>query len=89
MRSVVMPKGAACALHLTPEYEEGKDAEPRSVNPYDFWDEYEKHYAFDIGNQTPFEYRQKWLQKQIEAANEEIETWSDVKKQVMLRPDLD
>ena len=44
-------KGRACALHLTPEYEEGKNAIYRSPNPYDFWDEYEKHYAWDIGNQ--------------------------------------
>jgi hypothetical protein len=45
-------KGRACALHLTPEYEEGARAKPRSQNPYDFWDEYEKHYAWDIGNQA-------------------------------------
>ena len=44
-------KGAACALHLTPEYDEGRQAAPRSQNPYDFFDEYEKHYAWDIGNQ--------------------------------------
>ncbi len=45
-------KGKACALHLTPEYDEGKLALPRSQNPYDFFDEYEKHYAWDIGNQA-------------------------------------
>ncbi len=39
------------ALHLTPEYLEGKNSESRE-NPYDFWDEYEKHYAFDIGRQA-------------------------------------
>ena len=44
-------KGRACALHLTPEYEEGRLEPPRSTNPYDFFDEYEKHYAWDIGNQ--------------------------------------
>lgn len=39
------------ALHLTKEYREGQVAKPRSNNPYDFFDEYEKHYAWDIGNQ--------------------------------------
>lgn len=44
-------KGRACALHLTEEYKEGQRALPRSNNPYDFFDNYEKHYAWDIGNQ--------------------------------------
>jgi hypothetical protein len=51
-------KGRAMALHLTPEYEEGKRSwHPDNgggicTNPYDFWDEYEKHYAWDIGRQA-------------------------------------
>ncbi len=44
-------KGKACALHLTPEFLESSNAPPRSQNPYDFWDKYTKHYAWDIGNQ--------------------------------------
>jgi len=44
-------KGRACALHLTPEYKAGQLALPRATNPFDFFDEYEKHYAWDIGNQ--------------------------------------
>ncbi len=47
----LVPKGKACALHLTKEYEEGLLATKRADNPYSFFDEYEKHYAFDIGNQ--------------------------------------
>lgn len=47
----LLPKGKACALHLTIEYVEGRNAEPRSQNPYDFFDDFEKHYAWDIGNQ--------------------------------------
>ena len=45
-------KGRACALHLTYEYRLGREAMPRERNPFDFWDEYEKHYAWDIGNQS-------------------------------------
>jgi hypothetical protein len=44
-------KGTAMACHLMPEYEEGRIAPIRSTNPYDFWNEYVKHYAWDIGNQ--------------------------------------
>ena len=51
MRTFCVPKGDACALHLTREYREGQVANPHSRNPYDFFDEYEKHYAFCIGNQ--------------------------------------
>jgi len=51
MKHPLMPKGSACALHLTNEFKEGQQAEPRTINPYDFFDEYTKHYAFDIGNQ--------------------------------------
>jgi len=47
-----VPKGQACALHYTVEYVEGRQATKRSKNPYDFWNEYTKHYAWDIGNQT-------------------------------------
>jgi len=52
MKHPLIPKGKAQALHLTAEYEEGRLAEPRSQNPYDFFDEYEYHYAWDIGNQN-------------------------------------
>lgn len=51
MFTFVIPKGRACALHLAPEFTEGTEASKRDNNPYDFWDEYEKHYAWDIGNQ--------------------------------------
>jgi len=41
------------ALHLTPEFDEGMEARAEGKlnrdNPYDFWDEYEKCYAWDIG----------------------------------------
>jgi len=40
------------ALHLTPEYDEGKDSKINDKNPYSFFDEYEKHYAWDIGSQN-------------------------------------
>lgn len=49
-----MPKGRACRLDLTPEYEEGRLSNKEDVNPYDFfgdWAEYERHYAWDIGRQ--------------------------------------
>ena len=90
-------KGRACALHLTKEYEEGKNTEPGSINPYDFFDEYEKHYAFCIGQQKTWKhnsfkkelFENDWLKKQIIAANEEILGWSEIKKAAMLRPDLD
>lgn len=39
------------ALHLTPEYKEGLLSPKRDDNPYNFFDDYEKHYAWDIGNQ--------------------------------------
>ena len=51
MRTALVCKGSAMALHLTSEYEEGKAAKT-NINPYDFWDEYTKHYAWDIGRQT-------------------------------------
>jgi hypothetical protein len=54
MKHPVMPKGRACRLDLTPEYEEGRLSNKEDVNPYDFfgdWDEYERHYAWDIGSQ--------------------------------------
>ena len=51
MRHPAIPKGRAMALHLTKEYKEGLLAPKRTDNPYNFFDEYEKHYAWDIGNQ--------------------------------------
>jgi hypothetical protein len=47
----VLCKGRACAMYLSPEYTEGMKAPRRSKNPYDFFDAYEQHYAWDIGNQ--------------------------------------
>ena len=82
-------KGSACALHLTPEYVEGRASLSRSENPYNFWDEYTKHYAWDIGNQEQLFIEPTWISLQIKKANEEISTWSDAKKLAMLRPDLD
>lgn len=43
-------KGRACALHLTKEYVEGFQAKT-DKNPYDFFDQYEEHYAWCIGYQ--------------------------------------
>ena len=49
------PKGKAMALHLTREYADGNIAgftgEPND-NPYDFFDNYEEYYAWDIGWQS-------------------------------------
>lgn len=49
----MVPKGRAMALHLSPEYQEGvkahSDGLPNSKNPYDFWQQYDEHYAWDIG----------------------------------------
>jgi len=47
----LIPKGRAMALNLTPEYDEGTASNKNDKNPYDFFDEYEKHYAWDIGSQ--------------------------------------
>jgi hypothetical protein len=48
-----IPKGRACGLNLSPEYQEGYKARVEGVlnsaNPYDFFDEYEKSYAWDMG----------------------------------------
>ena len=38
-------------LNTTSEYREGQLSKTDD-NPYDFWDEYEKHYAWDIGRQN-------------------------------------
>lgn len=50
------PKGAAMALHLTPEYEDGnqayRDGKKNNENPFDFFDDYAKCYAWDIGWQN-------------------------------------
>ena len=49
-----IPKGRACGLNLSPEYAEGQLAGQIGApykNPYDYWDEYTKHYAWDIGYQ--------------------------------------
>lgn len=52
MFSPAMPKGDACALHLTKEYKEGywyaRTGGPND-NPYDFWDSYNENYAWVIG----------------------------------------
>jgi len=41
------------ALHLSPEYDEGVTAGKQGItkNPYDFWNQYTQHYAWDIGQQ--------------------------------------
>ena len=52
MRSPLVPKGRAMSLHLTKEYQEGKMSCKFETNPYDFFNEYEKHYAWDIGRQN-------------------------------------
>jgi hypothetical protein len=53
-KHVGVPKGRACGLNETSEYRDGVLAgfmlKPY-VNPYDYWAEYEKHYAWDIGYQ--------------------------------------
>ncbi len=57
---ITVPKGAAMALHLSSEYREGLlagvvsflDAARAPKNPYDFFDAYTKHYAWDIGFQS-------------------------------------
>jgi hypothetical protein len=46
-------KGRACALHLTAEYQEGRTS-TQNKNPYDFFDQYEEYYAWDIGRQERF-----------------------------------
>lgn len=47
-----IPKGEACRLDLTTEYDEGyraaKDGCPND-NPYDYFDQYTKCYAWIIG----------------------------------------
>lgn len=49
-----IPKGKACRLDLSPEYDEGvlavREGKPY-INPYDYWAEYTEHYAWDIGYQ--------------------------------------
>lgn len=49
-----VPKGAAMALHLTPEYEAGRQAylAGETKNPFDFFDNYTEFYAWDIGWQN-------------------------------------
>ena len=57
---IVVPKGAAMALHLSAEFREGQLAGVQSVlhperapkNPYDFFNAYNAHYAWDIGLQA-------------------------------------
>lgn len=51
MRTPMLPKGKAMALHLTEEYNEGKTS-LSDINPYDYWNEYTKHYAWCIGKQN-------------------------------------
>lgn len=51
MRHPCLPKGRACGLNGTYEYIEGKNSKIGDENPYDFWDEYEKNYAWCIGSQ--------------------------------------
>jgi len=75
MKHPLIPKGKAQALHMTLEYQQGQIAAPRSENPYDFFNEYEKHYAWDIGNQNRG-FTNGWIQRQRQRQNrqQEIET---------------
>jgi len=50
MRSPMIPKGRAMALHLTKEFQDAMISES-DQNPYDFWNQYEQHYAWDMGKQ--------------------------------------
>jgi len=50
LRHPAIPKGRAMAVHLMEEFNEGKNCPPRSENPYDFFDQYEQHYAWHIGH---------------------------------------
>ena len=47
----LIPKGEAMALNLTKEYELGYN-NPNGTNPYDFFNDYVEHYAYDIGQQA-------------------------------------
>ena len=53
-KHVGIPKGRACGLNLSPEYKDGCLAgfmgDPYK-NPYDYFNQYEQHYAWDIGYQ--------------------------------------
>ena len=48
-----VPKGRACGLNQSQEYEDGKLARREGKlnrdNPYDFFDRYEESYAWDMG----------------------------------------
>ena len=76
---IIVPKGAAVALHLSPEYRQGLlagvesffDPQRRPKVPYDFFDAYSRHYAWEIGFQaarsrirerrlSPAEVRKAW-----------------------------
>lgn len=51
MKHPLLPKGKAMALNLTEEYDMGYN-NPYKENPFDYWDQYTKRYAFDIGQQA-------------------------------------
>lgn len=47
-----MPKGKACRLDLTPEFDEGVEAAKAGCphdNPYDYFDQSDECYAWSIG----------------------------------------
>jgi len=55
MRTPLVPKGRAMGLQMTDEWTAGFRAgslKYKYENPFDFFDEYEKHYAFCIGFQA-------------------------------------
>lgn len=49
-----VPKGKAVRLDLTLEYDDGYQAGLINItkNPYNFFNDYEMYYAWDIGNQV-------------------------------------
>lgn len=50
----LVPKGEACRLDLSPEYQEGIvfGLLKNDKNPYDFFNDYLKYYAWDMGYQV-------------------------------------
>jgi hypothetical protein len=86
---ISVPKGAAMALHLSQEFREGEHAairgflnpdQPQPRNPYDFFDGYTKHYAWDIGFQAA---KREIRERRLSA--EELKTAQDEGENALLR----